>query len=112
TMQRAERGQAGWCEPEIFRVAGEIALERGAINSGAEAEALFEKSLQTAKHQNARSWQLRAATSLARLWGEHGRAREAHGVLAPIYRTYEEGLGTFDLLKAKALLENLGVATP
>src|SRR5262249_45396404 len=105
-IERAKRGQAGWCGPEILRAAGEIALKRGA-EARAEAEALFQRSLETAKQQKALSWQLRTTTSLVRLWAERGRANEALRVLSPVYRAFEEGLGTADLVKAKVLLDSL-----
>jgi predicted ATPase/class 3 adenylate cyclase len=72
-----------------------------------DAEAAFETALQLAREQLARSWELRAATSLASLWRNQGKMEEARGLLAPIYRWFTEGFGTQDLNDAKALLDEL-----
>jgi predicted ATPase len=95
-----------WFEPEANRVAGEIALssaERGATK----AQAYFESALAVARQQQAKSWELRAAMSLARLWRDQGRVQQACKLLAPVYRWFTEGLDTRDLKEAKALLEEL-----
>src|SRR5271166_692101 len=95
-----------WCEADIHRTAGDIALlspERDA----AKAQACFERALEIARAQQARSWELRAATSLARLWRDSGRCAEAHGLLAPVYGWFTEGFDTPDLKEAKALLDEL-----
>ncbi len=73
-----------------------------------EAEACFEKSLEIAKNQSAKSWELRAATSLARLWQQQGKEGEAQSLLSDIYNWFTEGFDTKDLQDAKALLEELG----
>jgi predicted ATPase len=96
-----------WWEPEVHRIAGEIALlspERDA----AKAEAYFERALSVAREQQAKSWELRAATSLARLWRDEGRSQQAQELLAPVYGWFTEGFDTRDLKEAKALLEALG----
>ena len=72
-----------------------------------EAEVHFIRGLSVAREQHAKSWELRAATSLARLWYEKGRRREALELLAPIYGWFTEGFDTLDLKKAKALLDEL-----
>jgi predicted ATPase len=93
-------------EAEIRRIAGEIALlspERDA----AKAEAYFERALTIAREQQARSWELRAAMSMARLWRDQGKRQQAHDLLAPIYGWFTEGFDTLDLKDAKALLEQL-----
>ena len=95
-----------WCEAEVHRMAGEIALlspERDA----AKAQAHFERALEIARAQQARSWELRAATSLARLWRDQGRRAEARDLLAPVYGWFTEGFDTLDLKEAKALLDQL-----
>jgi class 3 adenylate cyclase/predicted ATPase len=93
-------------EAEVHRIAGEIALmspERDA----ARAEAYFERSLAVARAQQAKSWELRAATSMARLWREQGKRGEARDLLAPVYGWFIEGFDTLDLKQAKALLDEL-----
>jgi hypothetical protein len=73
------------------------------------AEASFERSLSVARQQQAKSWELRAAMSLARLWRDRGKVREARELLAPVYGWFTEGFGTRDLKEAKILLEELAV---
>jgi predicted ATPase len=95
-----------WYEAEILRMAGEIAL-MSSVPDAAKAQARFERALEIARAQQARSWELRAARSLARLWRDHGRRAEAHDVLAPVYGWFTEGFDTPDLREAKALLDEL-----
>jgi predicted ATPase len=95
-----------WFDAEINRTAGEIELlspERDTVKG----QACFERALEIARTQQARSWELRAATSLARLWRDQGKRAEAHELLAPIYGWFTEGFDTFDLKEAKTLLEEL-----
>jgi predicted ATPase len=95
-----------WFEAEVHRVAGEIArmsLEPDA----AKAEANFERALAVARHQHAKSWELRAAMSMARLWRDQGKQDEARELLAPVYAWFTEGFDTLDLKEAKALLDEL-----
>jgi predicted ATPase len=92
-----------WYEAEVHRIAGEIALmspERDA----AKAEACFERALAVAREQQAKSWELRAAMSMARLWRDQGKRDEARELLAPVYGWFTEGFDTLDLKQAKALL--------
>ena len=72
-----------------------------------EAEVLFRRALEIARAQEAKSFELRAATSLARLWQRQGQPGEARSLLAPIYAWFTEGFDTRDLIEAKALLEEL-----
>jgi predicted ATPase len=95
-----------WCEAEIHRMAGEIAL-KSPEHDAAKAQAHFTRALEIAQSQQARSWELRAAASLARLWRDQGRRAEAHNLLAPVYGWFTEGFDTRDLKEAKALLEEL-----
>ena len=95
-----------WHEADIHRTAGEIALMSSKPDA-AKAQAHFERALEVARAQQARSWELRAATSLARLWRDQGRRAEAHDLLAPVYGWFTEGFDTLDLKEAKALLEEL-----
>ncbi len=80
---------------------------KGKNGKAAEAEACFEKALDVARHQSAKSLELRAATSLARLWQSQGKKLEAHDLLAPVYGWFTEGFDTADLKDAKALLDEL-----
>jgi len=107
-IARAESGLAGWCAGEIFRAQGETILKEDASDASGSAEALFRRSLDTARRQSALSWELRAAMSLARLWRDQGRIREAHDLLAPVYDRFTEGFDTADLMTARTLLEQLG----
>ena len=94
-------------EAEIYRVKGELLLKHGGPDSAAEAESCFRQALDIARVQSAKSWELRAATSLARLWREQGRRTQAHDLLAPVYGWFTEGFDTADLKDAKALLDEL-----
>jgi predicted ATPase/class 3 adenylate cyclase len=100
-----ETGEAFW-EAEIHRLKGELLLHRSP-ESQAQAEASFRNALNTARHQEARSLELRAATSLARLMVAEGRRADAHALLAPVYGWFTEGFATPDLKDAKALLDEL-----
>jgi predicted ATPase len=73
------------------------------------AEAYFERALAVARQQQAKSWELRAAMSLARLWRDQGKVREARELLAPVYGWFTEGFDTRDLKEAKALLNELRI---
>ena len=95
-----------WCEAEVNRIAGEIAL-RPPEPDAAKAEAHFERALAVARQQQAKSWELRAAMSLARLWRDQGKPQQARELLAPVYGWFTEGFDTLDLKEAKALLEEL-----
>jgi predicted ATPase len=95
-----------WCEAEVHRVAGEIALKSPEPET-AKAEAYFERALAVARHQQAKSWELRAAMSMARLWRDQGKRDEARGLLAPVSGWFTEGFDTLDLKQAKVLLEEL-----
>jgi predicted ATPase len=95
-----------WCEAEIHRMAGEIALLSSKPDA-AKAEAYFERALSLARAQQAKSWELRAAMSMARLWRDQGKRDAARDLLAPIYGWFTEGFDTLDLKEAKVLLEEL-----
>ena len=91
---------------EAYRLQGELLL-RQAIPAAAQAEACFQQSLAIARRQQAKSWELRAATSLAHLWQRQGKHAEARDLLTPVYGWFTEGFDTADLQNAKALLEAL-----
>lgn len=93
-----------WWEAEVHRVKGELLLVFSA-EKHAEVETCFHQGLAIARHQQAKSLELRAAMSLARLWQHQGKPTEARELLAPIYGWFTEGFDTADLQEAKALLE-------
>jgi predicted ATPase len=95
-----------WCEAEINRVAGEIA-RKSSDTDVATAEMYFERALTVARQQQAKSWELRAATSMARLWLDQGKRQQAYDLLAPVYDWFTEGFDTGDLKQAKTLLNEL-----
>ena len=95
-----------WNEAEIHRTAGEIALMSSKPDA-AKAQTHFERALEIARAQQARSWELRAAISLGRLWRDQGKRAEARNLLAPVYGWFTEGFDTLDLKEATALLEEV-----
>jgi TOMM system kinase/cyclase fusion protein len=97
-------GERYW-EAELHRLKGELLRRRASPTE--EVEACFQQALTVAQHQHAKSLELRAAVSLARLWQHQGRRADAHALLAPIYGWFTEGFDTADLQAAKALLEDL-----
>ena len=105
-MTAVETTKETWWEAEIHRIAGEIALQTTEPNA-AKAETYFERALAVARQQQAKSWELRAAMSLARLWRDQGKVRQARELLAPVYGWFTERFDTRDLKEAKALLEEL-----
>jgi len=106
-IARAEAGQSGWCVAEILRAKGANLLRRHGSGVAEVSESLFHKSLDMARQQNALSWELRSATSLARLWRGQGRDRDAHALLAPVYARFSEGFESIDLKTARCLLGEL-----
>jgi class 3 adenylate cyclase/predicted ATPase len=105
-MTVIEATQERWCEAEVQRTAGEIALMLPQPNP-VKAKAFFEQALTIARHQRAKSWELRAAMSMARLWQDQGKPQQAREILGPIYGWFTEGFDTLDLKEAKALLDKL-----
>jgi class 3 adenylate cyclase/predicted ATPase len=105
-MTAVETAKEKWCEAEAHRVAGEISLKSPEPDV-AKAQAYFERALSVARAQQAKSWELRAAMSMARLWRDQGKRDEARDILAPIYGWFIEGFDTLDLKEAKALLNEL-----
>jgi predicted ATPase len=105
-MSLIETTNERWFEAEINRVAGEIALKSLPPDAG-KAQAYFERALAVARAQQAKSWELRAAMSMARLWIDQGKRAEARDLLAPVYGWFTEGFDTRDLKEAKALLGEL-----
>jgi predicted ATPase len=91
---------------EVHRTAGEIALKEP-MPDAPKAQTYFERALTVSRQQQAKSWELRAAMSLARLWRDQGKVQQARELLAPVYGWFTEGFDTRDLKEAKALLEEL-----
>lgn len=90
-------------ETEIFRLKGELLLNKG--EDEAAAEELFNRALKVARVQKPKSWELRAAMSLGRLLQKQGRTQEAYQVLDEVYRGFSEGFGTADLEDTRAFLD-------
>jgi predicted ATPase len=105
-MTAVETTKEKWIEAELHRIAGEIAL-KSKTPSAAKAEACFERALAIARQQQSKSWELRAAMSLARVWSGQGKVKQARELLAPVYGWFTEGFDTRDLKEAKTLLEEL-----
>jgi len=95
-----------WYEAEINRITGEIALKLPQLGPS-QAEAYFERALAVAREQQAKSWELRAAMSMARLWRDQGKPQQARELLGPVYGWFTEGFDTRDLKEAKALVHEL-----
>jgi predicted ATPase len=96
-----------WSDSELYRMHGTALVLRDGVNSNAEAETLMRRAIDNARSRSARSFELRAATSLAALLREQGRADEARATLLPVYDWFTEGFDTPDLRDAKALLDEL-----
>ncbi len=105
-MAFVERTEERFCEAELYRLKGELLLQQSPDNA-TEAAACFHRALDVSRNQAAKSWELRAATSLARLWQQQGKTGEARALLAPVYDWFTEGFDTADLKDAKALLAQL-----
>jgi predicted ATPase len=105
-MTAVETTKERWLQADIYRTAGEIAL-KSPDPDAAKAEAYFERALSVARAQQAKSLELRAATSMARLWRDQGKRAEGRDLLAPVYGWFTEGFDTLDLKEAKALLKEL-----
>jgi predicted ATPase len=95
-----------WYEAELHRLKGELLLQGSSENS-TEAETCFHDALAIARTQQAKSFELRTARSLSKLWQQQGKRQEAHDLLAPIYGWFTEGFDTADLKDAKAWLDEL-----
>jgi predicted ATPase/DNA-binding winged helix-turn-helix (wHTH) protein len=109
-LERADANEERWCMPELLRVKGEVILSDGSPNSSETAEEYFLQALHWAHRQEALSWELRAATNLARLWREAGKTAEAHELLSGVYGRFTEGFDTIDLRTARALIHELSAS--
>ena len=109
-VTHSERAGGRWAVAELLRIKGEL-LQQSGTTDISEAESCLQKSIDWARRQGALSWELRATSSLARLWHQQGRTIEARELLLSVYRRFEEGFETADLQYAKRLLEgDLGSA--
>jgi len=90
----------------VNRVAGEVALRSPGPDTE-KAEKYFGRALAVARRQQAKSWELRAAMSMARLWRDQGKVQQARELLAPVHGWFTEGFDTLDLKEAKVLLNEL-----
>jgi predicted ATPase len=105
-MSMVETTKEAWYAAEVNRIAGEIALLSPEPDV-ARAEAYFERALAVARAQQAKSWELRTAMSIARLWRDQDKRNQARELLAPVYDWFTQGFDTLDLKQAKALLHDL-----
>lgn len=109
TIERGlDRSQMNWLAPELLRIKGELLLSQAATEPPEAVDNIFQQALEEARRQDALSWELRAATSLARSLSRQGRTADAFACLRPIYDRFTEGFGTADLIAAKQLLHDLG----
>jgi predicted ATPase/DNA-binding winged helix-turn-helix (wHTH) protein len=106
-IDRARRAEDNASLPELLRVHGELLLLEAGDDAQARAEERFIASLEAARSMHAMSWQLRTATSLAKLWHRQGKTQAARDLLGPVYEWFTEGFGTIDLLAARDLLASL-----
>jgi predicted ATPase len=106
-LTRCKMRDEGWYLSELLRIRGELILKGGKFESVAESEQEYLLALDCARHQGALFWELRTATSLARLWRDQGRSAEAAALLQGVYNRFTEGFATADLKAATALLETL-----
>jgi predicted ATPase len=104
---RSERNEERWAIAELLRIRGGLLLLQGESGAAVAAEDHYQQALGWARRQGALSWELRAATSLARLPYDQNRSAEAIALLAPIYNRFTEGFETADLRTAKALIDRL-----
>ena len=105
-LSLVESGGERFYAAELHRLKGELLLQQSSDNAIV-AESCFHQAIAIAQNQQAKSFELRAATSLARLWQQQGKRQEAHDLLAPVYGWFTEGFDTADLQDAKALLDEL-----
>jgi predicted ATPase len=105
-LNTIDKTKEKWFEAEANRVAGEIAL-MSPEQDFVKVQEYFERALAVAREQQAKSWELRAAMSMARLWRDQGKRQQAHELLAPVYGWFTEGFDTLDLKEAKTLLSEL-----
>jgi predicted ATPase len=106
-IEQSERTEERWLIAELLRTKGELLLLQDAPGAAAAAEGHFRQALDWARRQGALSWELRTASSLARLWRDQHRVKEARARLESVYGRFTEGFATADLREARSLLEQL-----
>jgi tetratricopeptide (TPR) repeat protein len=106
-ITRCEARNEGWYIAELFRIRGELVLLQGGSDAVAVTEQNFQRALDWGRRQGALAWELRTATSFARLWRDQGNSADAREVLQPVYDRFTEGFETADLRSARALLDAL-----
>jgi predicted ATPase len=111
-LDRCERSEERWCLPELLRIKGEILRLEGTADAIEAAEDHFKQALEWARRQEALSWELRAATSLADLWHRRGKTGEADQLLSAVYSRFTEGFETADLRAARALIDEFRCSAP
>ena len=104
-LERSDRNEERWCMPELLRIKGELVLSDGPAAAAETAESFFLQALDWARRQGALSWELRTATSLAKLWHQDGKTSEANDLLSAVYQRFDEGFDTSDLMAARALMD-------
>jgi predicted ATPase len=111
-IERCERSEERWSIPELIRIKGQLLLLDNAASVAGTAQDQFQHAIDWARRQGALSWELRGATSLARLWCNQGRSEAAYKLLAPVYDQFTEGVETADLKAARALIDDLRASKP
>ena len=106
-IERCGRNKGLWCLPELLRIKGRLLQLDGSTTAIKAAEEHFVQALEWARRQEALSWELRAATTLAEMWHGRGKTVEAEQLLSTVYNRFSEGFGTRDLKAAYALIKNL-----
>jgi predicted ATPase len=106
-VTRAELTEERWCFPELLRIHGDITRRLSGPDATQRATDLYMRALDWARRQGAASWEPRAAASLARLWRDQHRVREARELLGSVYARFTEGFATADLREARTLLDQL-----
>ena len=106
-LQLAQKTGERWYQPELLRQRGDLVIAAEGDFSSSEAEIQYQLAIESARGQKARCWELRASTSLARLWSQTGELQKAEGLLAPVFESFDEGFDTPDMLEARATLEQL-----
>jgi predicted ATPase len=110
TVAMIKQTREGFYEPELYRLKGELLLSQS-LGNPSEAESCFHQALEVSRSQQAKSLELRAATSLAKLWQSQGKREEARALLSEIYGWFTEGFDTADLIDARAMLDELSSAS-
>ena len=109
-LERCDHSEGRWCLPELLRIKGELVRLQGSANAVNTAEDNYVRALESARRQEALSWELRAATSLAKLWQGRRKIAEAEQLLSSVYDKFSEGFETHDLKTARELINEFGAS--